>query len=96
MDAKTILMLASAGIILLLGLVHLLYTFWRAKLLPRDPSLVESMKAVPLVITRETSVWKAWLGFNASQTWPQSCLEWFRPTSPLLTQLSCTAQFTCS
>lgn len=68
MEGRTILMLASAGVVLLLGLVHLLYTFHGPKLLPRDPGLIESMKAVPLVITKETTVWKAWLGFNASHS----------------------------
>jgi hypothetical protein len=68
MNVKTILMVISAAVILLLGLVHLLYTFWGPKLLPADPQLVDAMKAVPLVITRETTVWKAWLGFNASHS----------------------------
>ncbi len=68
MDIKTILMLASAGIIWFLGLIHLLYTFWGSKLLPRDPELIAAMKAVPMMITNETTVWKAWIGFNASHS----------------------------
>ena len=68
MYATTILMLVSTGIVGCLGLLHLAYTFWGPKLLPRDPSLVESMKVVPLRITTETTVWKAWLGFNASHS----------------------------
>jgi hypothetical protein len=68
MEAKTLLMLTSAAIISLLGFVHLLYTFHGPKLLPRDPALIESMKAAHLVITRETTVWNAWLGFNASHS----------------------------
>src|SRR5688572_25327984 len=68
MPLKTLLMLAGAGIVLTLGLIHLLYTFYGTKLLPRDPELVEAMKRVALVITGETTVWKAWLGFNASHS----------------------------
>ena len=68
MGARTVLMLASAAIILVLGCVHLLYTFFGPKLLPRDPGVIASMKATTLVITRETSVWNAWIGFNASHS----------------------------
>lgn len=68
MEAKTLLMVASAVILLSLGMVHLVYTFRGPKLLPRDPGLIDSMKAVSLVLTTETTVWKAWIGFNASHS----------------------------
>lgn len=68
MTAKALLMLASAFIVLALGLLHLAYTFSGSKLFPRDPGLVDAMKAVPLVITTQTTVWKAWIGFNASHS----------------------------
>lgn len=60
------LMGASAAIILLLGLVHLLYTFHGHKLYPRDDALEARMKEVWPVLTRETTMWQAWVGFNAS------------------------------
>ena len=56
----------SAAIALLLGLVHLLYTFVGHKLHPRDAALTVRMQEVPLVLTRETTMWRAWVGFNAS------------------------------
>ena len=62
------LITASAIIILALGLVHLLYTFRGNKLHPRDAGLEAAMKAVSPVITRETTLWKAWVGFNASHS----------------------------
>ena len=62
------LMAASAGIILALGLIHLLYTFRGQKLHPRDDALKQRMKEVSLVITRETTMWKTWIGFNASHS----------------------------
>ena len=68
MDTTTVLMILSAAIILLLGCAHLLLTFRGPKLLPRDPELIESMKTATLVITHETTVWKAWIGFNASHS----------------------------
>jgi len=58
----------SSGIILLLGLVHLAYTFSGSKLTPRDAALEASMKRVSPVITKETTMWKSWVGFNASHS----------------------------
>lgn len=58
----------SAAIILLLGLVHLLYTFRGRKLHPRDVEFEAQMRAVHPVLTRKTTMWKAWIGFNASHS----------------------------
>lgn len=63
-----ILIAISSGIIFLLGLAHLFYTFYGPKLTPRDPQLIEQMKRVSPVITRETDMWKCWVGFNASHS----------------------------
>lgn len=57
---------AGAIIILALGLVHLLFTFGGGKLDPLDAALKQRMQEVPPVITRETTMWRAWIGFNAS------------------------------
>jgi len=59
----------SAAIILLLGLIHLLYTFRGPKLRPRDAELEARLEQVSPVITRETTMWKAWVGFNASHSY---------------------------
>lgn len=66
--APKILMAASAGIGLLLGSVHLLYTFTGTKLLPRDAAVQAAMAQAHMGITRETTVWRAWIGFNASHS----------------------------
>lgn len=58
----------SALIILTLGSLHLLYTFRGPKLLPRDGSLEIRMKEVHPVLTRQTTMWKSWIGFNASHS----------------------------
>lgn len=58
----------GSGIILLLGAIHLLYTFWGQKLTPRDSDLRTSMNDVAPVISNETTMWKAWVGFNASHS----------------------------
>src|SRR5262249_59561869 len=52
-----------------LGAMHLWYTFRGNKLHPRDPDLRARMEQVPLVLTRQTTMWKAWVGFNASHSY---------------------------
>jgi hypothetical protein len=64
-----LLIVASAAIIGVLGLLHLVYTFHGPKLLPRDPALKARMEEVSPVITRETTLWKTWIGFNASHSY---------------------------
>lgn len=60
------LVAASAAIMLLIGLAHLAYTFHGPKLHPRDADLQARMASVSPVITRQTTMWRAWIGFNAS------------------------------
>lgn len=62
----TVLMCLSAAIPFVLGALHVAYTFSGPKLLPRDPAVRDAMSRTPLVITKETTVWRAWVGFNAS------------------------------
>jgi hypothetical protein len=62
------LMVASASIILLLGTVHLIYTFVGPKLRPRDATLEAAMREGHPRITNETTMWRAWIGFNASHS----------------------------
>jgi len=66
--APALLIEFAAAILLLLGGVHLLYTFRGRKLHPRDPALIAQMQSVSLVLTRDTTVWRAWIGFNASHS----------------------------
>ena len=63
-----VLMIFSASIILILGILHLVYTFWGPKLTPRDAALQVSISQISPVITRETTMWRAWVGFNASHS----------------------------
>ncbi|MBC7995042.1 MAG: hypothetical protein H7Z15_17570 [Rhizobacter sp.] len=66
--ASQILMACSAAILLALGSLHLFYTFYGSKLTPRDPALQAEMARVAPIISRETTMWKAWVGFNASHS----------------------------
>lgn len=67
MIAKS-LMTASAGIVLVLGMIHLFYTFWGPQFNPRDPALQAAMSQVSPVLTRETTMWKMWVSFNATHS----------------------------
>lgn len=58
----------SAAIIMLLGLAHLAYTYGGDKFHPRDPDLLARLQSTSPVISRQTSMWKAWIGFNASHS----------------------------
>ena len=66
--AARILMVLSASIIFTLGVVHFIYTFCGPNLTPRDPALEISMSRISPVITKETTMWRAWVGFNASHS----------------------------
>jgi len=52
----------------ILGFVHFLYTFRTNKFEPRDEKLGLSLREVSPVLTSETTMWKAWIGFNASHS----------------------------
>ena len=63
-----VLVAAGAAIILLLGFLHLAYTFFTRKLNPRDDGLERDMRQVSPRLTSQTTMWKAWIGFNASHS----------------------------
>ncbi len=62
------LVLASALVIALLGSAHMVFTFVGNKLHPRDAELITRMQSVAPVISRQTTMWRAWIGFNASHS----------------------------
>jgi hypothetical protein len=61
---------ASAAVVLLLGVLHMLYTYRGEKLFPRDAALVQRMQEVSPVISisRQTTMWRAGIGFHASHS----------------------------
>jgi hypothetical protein len=63
-----LLMVLSASILLTLGTMHLAYTFWGTSLAPRDPALQVSVSRISPVLTNETTMWRCWMGFNASHS----------------------------
>jgi hypothetical protein len=63
-----ILIIISAVIALLSGLLHLKDTFSGSDLRPRDPELEARMKEVSLGVSTRATVWNTWIAFNASQS----------------------------
>lgn len=63
-----IFILIASSIFLILGAIHLIYTFFTNKFLTRDSETTQKMKETLPVITKETTVWNAWVGFNASHS----------------------------
>ena len=59
---------ASAVILLVFGLMHLWYTLRNKALAPRDTELEARMNEIAPKISRETTMWKAWIGFNLSHS----------------------------
>lgn len=69
MGAKYLFILGTVPFILL-GAIHILYSVrdaWSPKILtPYDDSVRVSMQKSTLALTRQTTMWRAWLGFNIS------------------------------
>lgn len=53
---------------IILGTIHLLYTFFTNKFSSRNKNVEEGMKVNFPVLTSQTTMWKAWTGFNASHS----------------------------
>ena len=65
---EQILIIFGSAIFGFLGTVHLVYTFFTSKLHPKENAAIDAMKTSHLVLTRQTTVWNAWIGFNASHS----------------------------
>lgn len=65
---SVVLVGASAAIVLLLGLAHVLMTFFGRAFHLRDAALEEKLHTATIVLTRETTLWRCWIGFNASHS----------------------------
>lgn len=55
---------------IILGFLHTLYSVMDdqnpTKIVPRKQSAIKAMKESTLTLTKDTTVWKAWIGFNIS------------------------------
>ena len=62
------LLIIGAGIFAALGLAHLAFTFFSDKFHAYDSSVEEAMKQSSPRISKDTTMWQAWVGFNASHS----------------------------
>jgi len=65
---ERLLLLTGAAIFAILGALHLLYTFTGTRLQPRDAAAIAAMQATHPRLAPATTVWRAWIGFNASHS----------------------------
>ena len=63
-----ILIAASAIVILILGTLHLVFTYSGPAFHPRDADLMAAMKSDSPRISRSTTMWRAATGFHASHS----------------------------
>lgn len=68
MSSPSILIASSGAVVAFLGALHLYYTLASDKFLPRDPDLKARLEAVSPVLTSQTTMWRAWVGFNVSHS----------------------------
>ncbi len=65
---EQLLIVIGAIIFGLLGTIHLFYTFFTNKFDTRDFHVSDAMKKTSPILTNQTTVWRAWIGFNASHS----------------------------
>lgn len=65
---ENVLIVVGAAIFGVLGSMHLIYTYFTNKFEAYDSSVTEAMKGTSPILTKETTIWKAWVGFNASHS----------------------------
>ena len=58
----------GSAIPFLLGALHLYLTLFTEKLFPRNSTIVQEMKESYPQLTKATTIWKSWIGFNASHS----------------------------
>ncbi|WP_166836058.1 LIC_13387 family protein [Rheinheimera pleomorphica] len=63
-----ILLIVGASVLGVLGVVHIVYTVFTDKFSVYDLSVLNGMKSTSPKITKETTVWDAWVGFNVSHS----------------------------
>jgi len=62
------LFIVGASIFGLLGTLHMVYTFFTHRFDARGAATNAAMRVDHPVLTRRTTMWKAWIGFNASHS----------------------------
>lgn len=55
-------------IIAAMGILHLRATLFTNALHPRNEKLITAMEVSPLILTEKLTMWKSWVGFNATHS----------------------------
>jgi hypothetical protein len=63
-----VLFIIGASIFDLLGFIHIICTFFTDKFNAYNPYVTQTMKSTSPKITKETTIFRAWVGFNASHS----------------------------
>jgi len=63
-----ILFIIGASIFGILGFLHLIFTFFTNNFNPYNSAVTKAMKSSSPLLTKETTIWRAWVGFNASHS----------------------------
>ncbi len=58
----------GSAILIILGTLHLLYTFFSNKFSSKNEKLISEMKNSHIILTNKVTVWRGWIGFNASHS----------------------------
>ena len=65
---EQILLIIGAAIFGVLGALHLYYMFFTNMLMTRDRKIAEAMQGTSPLLTKRTTMWDAWIGFNGSHS----------------------------
>jgi hypothetical protein len=63
-----ILITIGSMIFIVLGGIHMFYTFFSNRFSPRNSLTETEMRQTSPVLTKQTTMWNAWIGFNASHS----------------------------
>jgi len=70
----TALVFMGAGLLILLGLGHVLLTYFSSAFRPRRAELMEALTTDHPVITTQTTLWRGMTGFHVSHSMGPICL----------------------
>ena len=57
-----------ALIVAVIGAMHLVYTLFGTELHPREETALKTLRSATLRVSPGASMWRAWIGFNASHS----------------------------
>lgn len=65
---EQLFLITGAAFLFTLGILHLISTYITNEFFPENGDVTEAMKSTSPVLTKNMSMWDAWIGFNASHS----------------------------